>query len=61
MYNISPQSDPNLQFLPVLKFEKTHELAKLPSKTMSPTPVMTFILLKTRLYRQEAVMLSVLA
>jgi deoxyuridine 5'-triphosphate nucleotidohydrolase len=32
MYNISPQSDPNLQFLPVLKFEKTHELAKLPSK-----------------------------
>ena len=32
MYNISPQSDPNLQFLPVLKFEKTHELAKLPCK-----------------------------
>jgi dUTP pyrophosphatase len=32
MYNISPTSDPNLQFLPVLKFEKTHESAKLPSK-----------------------------
>lgn len=24
--------DPNIQFLPVLKFEKTHELAKLPTK-----------------------------
>ena len=24
--------DPNIQFLPVLKFEKTHELAKLPVK-----------------------------
>jgi deoxyuridine 5'-triphosphate nucleotidohydrolase len=32
MYNISPTSDPNLQFLPVLKFEKIHESAKLPSK-----------------------------
>lgn len=26
------KSDPNLQFLPVLKFEKTHDLAKLPTK-----------------------------
>jgi len=26
------KSDPNLTFLPVLKFEKTHELAKLPTK-----------------------------
>ena len=25
-------SDPNIQFLPILKFEKTHELAKLPTK-----------------------------
>lgn len=25
-------SDPNIQYLPVLKFEKTHELAKLPTK-----------------------------
>jgi len=32
MYSMNTQSDPNLQFLPVLKFEKTHELAKLPSK-----------------------------
>jgi dUTP pyrophosphatase len=26
------KNDPNLQYLPVLKFEKTHELAKLPQK-----------------------------
>ena len=26
------ERDPNTQFLPVLKFEKTHDLAKLPSK-----------------------------
>lgn len=32
MYNTNPLSDPNLQFLPTLKFEKTHDLAKLPSK-----------------------------
>ena len=25
-------NDPNLMYLPVLKFEKTHELAKLPTK-----------------------------
>jgi len=25
-------SDPNLQYLPILKFAKTHELAKLPTK-----------------------------
>jgi len=25
-------SDPNIQYLPILKFEKTHELAKLPTK-----------------------------
>ena len=24
--------DPNIQYLPILKFEKTHELAKLPTK-----------------------------
>jgi dUTP pyrophosphatase len=27
-----PDVDPNLIYLPVLKFEKTHELAKLPTK-----------------------------
>ena len=27
-----PDIDPNLIYLPVLKFEKTHELAKLPTK-----------------------------
>jgi dUTP pyrophosphatase len=27
-----PVNDPNIQFLPVLKFEKTHNLAKLPIK-----------------------------
>jgi len=32
MSNITSASDPNLQFLPVLKFEKTHESAKLPVK-----------------------------
>lgn len=36
MYSIDPlnsrEIDPNLQFLPVLKFEKTHDLAKLPTK-----------------------------
>jgi len=26
------KDDPNIQFLPVLKFEKTHDLAKLPTK-----------------------------
>ena len=25
-------TDPNIQFLPILKFEKTHDLAKLPTK-----------------------------
>jgi deoxyuridine 5'-triphosphate nucleotidohydrolase len=25
-------SDPNLQYVPILKFEKTHDLAKLPTK-----------------------------
>lgn len=28
----SEKADNNMQFLPVLKFEKTHELAKLPTK-----------------------------
>jgi len=28
----SKDIDPNIQYLPVLKFEKTHELAKLPTK-----------------------------
>lgn len=36
MYSIDPYNnrdiDPNIQFLPVLKFEKTHDLAKLPTK-----------------------------
>ena len=32
MYNVTKDADPNIQFLPVLKFEKTHELAKLPTK-----------------------------
>lgn len=34
MYNIDPSiaNDPNIQFLPILKFEKTHDLAKLPTK-----------------------------
>lgn len=32
MYNITKDADPNIQFLPVLKFEKTHDLAKLPTK-----------------------------
>jgi len=36
MYSIksvnNADTDPNLRFLPVLKFEKTHELAKLPVK-----------------------------
>lgn len=36
MYNINSRiigdNDPNIQFLPVLKFKKTHELAKLPTK-----------------------------
>lgn len=32
MYNVSKDNDPNIQFLPVLKFEKTHDLAKLPTK-----------------------------
>jgi len=32
MYTISKDIDPNLQFLPVLKFEKTNDLAKLPTK-----------------------------
>ena len=27
-----PDIDPNLVYLPILKFEKTHELAKLPTK-----------------------------
>lgn len=30
--NNSNISDPNIQFLPTLKFEKTHESAKLPTK-----------------------------
>jgi len=28
----SKDVDPNIQFLPILKFEKTHDLAKLPTK-----------------------------
>jgi dUTP pyrophosphatase len=32
MYSIKPDIDPNIKFLPVLKFEKTHDLAKLPTK-----------------------------
>lgn len=28
----SNKNDPNIKFLPVLKFKKTHELAKLPTK-----------------------------
>ena len=31
MYN-TDNSDPNIKFLPKLKFEKTHDLAKLPTK-----------------------------
>ena len=31
MYN-TKDADPNMQFLPKLKFEKTHDLAKLPTK-----------------------------
>ena len=33
MYN-TKDVDPNIQFLPVLKFEKTHDLAKLPTKNV---------------------------
>jgi len=33
MYNIKPSDvDPNIQFIPKLKFEKTHVSAKLPTK-----------------------------
>jgi len=33
MYNINPNDmDPNIQFIPKLKFEKTHDSAKLPTK-----------------------------
>ena len=30
--NLGGDIDPNMQYMPVLKFEKTHDLAKLPSK-----------------------------
>lgn len=30
--NLNNDLDPNIQFIPVLKFEKTHEHAKLPTK-----------------------------
>ena len=32
MYTNHKDIDPNIQFIPVLKFEKTHDLAKLPTK-----------------------------